>query len=266
MKKYIFIILGCVVIVLIALGFMSSGGKLDQAPGSTDGQPADQASQQEARKPEDIKVAIYDPADEPSALTKLLESRLKSIGYQVSITKILPDSAEAQSNLTTLLLHSSMQSSMTTLQHTFLHSSLVRQILNESFAEDVLIAVWNVEDISWGDQADEAHRLALPEPASVSIVTYNAGAASGAAGAFVDVLKAQGYTQAQAENTDTVLKGASIIYYKQGYKESAKKMMELLKAQGYSDRTYRARQDQPAALVIMLAPPSNTATATSTAQ
>ncbi len=267
MKKYILIAIGCLIVIAIGFVLLASTGSKNTAGGANPDQTADanQAAAESARKPADIKVAIYDPATTPSALTDLLEKRLKALGYQVDTTTTVPDPTQVPSNLTTLFLRGTMAPSFVTLQHTFLNSSLVRQFTSDAFSEDVLIAAWNVDDITWGDLAADAQTLAMPDPASVSIVVYNAGAASGAAGTVAGILKGQGYTQAAAKNGATAITGPSVIYYQTGYKDVAKKLMGVLKTNGYPDRTYRYQQNQEADLVLMLAAPQTaTSTATST--
>ena len=210
--------------------------------------------------PKDISVGIYDPLDEPSALTKLLEKRLKGLGYSVAVVKD-EGNAEANSERVTVLFKPDAKDKLATLKQKGIASAIVRQIESGALSQDLVIATWSIDDIDWGDMAAELDAFRNMDPASVGIQVLNAGAATGEAGRIVDVLKSAGYVQANGESADSEVTGPAIVYYQRNFRTVAKKMVSLLTSNGYADVTYRSRQDQATPIVVVLTAGAPTSTA-----
>ncbi|MBI4090650.1 MAG: LytR C-terminal domain-containing protein [Candidatus Komeilibacteria bacterium] len=211
-------------------------------------------------EPKDISVGIYDPAEEPSAVTKLLEKRLQSLGYRVSVVKD-EGAAEANSERMTVLFTSAAKDKLVTLKQKGIASAVVRQIESGSISYDLVMAAWSIDDIDWGDMEAELGTYRDVKPESVAVLVLNAGAETGEAGRIADVLKGAGYTQAAGESAESEATGPSVVYYQRNFRTVAKKIVTFLRANGYADATYRARQDQTMPIVIVLTAGTPTSTA-----
>lgn len=252
MKKQLIII----VLILLAVGGMvllsvQSGVKQAQPEGAdTPGQTSNGAVENSVVAPSDISVGIFDPKDEPSEATRLLEARLTALGYKVTIVKTA-DAEQAASERVTLLFRAGAEDTLTTLKLQGIAAAVVRQIESSTIEQDILIVAWSFEDIDWGTEAD-LDTLRNVSPESVAILVLNAGAETGEAGRIADVLKNAGYTQAVGESSENEVTGPAVVYYRRNFRSIAKKLVPLLKSNGYADATYRARENQAAPLVIVL--------------
>lgn len=210
-------------------------------------------------EPKDISVGIYDPSEEPSTVTKLLEKRLKSFGYQVTVVKD-EGAAEANSERVTVLFTSAAKDKLVTLKQKGIASAVVRQIETGTISRDIVIAAWSINDIDWGDMDAELDAFRNVNPETVGIMVLNAGAPTGEAGRIVDVLKGAGYTQATGESAESAVTGPATVYYQRNFRSVARKMISLLGSNGYQDATYRARQDQATPIVVVLTAGTPTST------
>ena len=250
MKK-ILIILGIIILLVVAgILFVNFNQSEEEELGSSlnDNQLAGEES---AIKPWKITVGLYDPATEPDKLTKLLDSRLKEIGFKTAILKELVDPAAAESEKTTLLFRPENKEKLEVFARETIATAVYRRGENSVIAEDLIVASWNLEDFDWGSFSQLANEYNNPLPAVVSVLVLNAGAESGSAGEVVDLLKASGYSQAQAQNAETPA-SQSMIYYQRNYKNAAKTLQKLLAENGYPDISYRSQLTQAANLLIIL--------------
>jgi len=253
MKKTL-IITGIIILVIAAgLVFVSFNNSAEEKEATDENQ---NVSPEPALKPWEITVGVYDPAEEPGALTKLLESRLKEVGFKTTILKELVDPDAANSEKTTLLFRSNTAEALVVVVREIMSSSLYRKGLNEAIIEDVVIGSWNIEDINWGSFADLANKYDNPAPAEVSVLVVNAGAKAGSAADLAEFLVAQGYTQAKAKNIEAaeIADRPALIYYDRNYKNAAKNLRQLLSENGYEEITYQPRLNQEAKIVIILGP------------
>jgi len=251
MKK-IFIIISVLIVISLAWLVFNSSSK----PAGLNlniNQPAE-ATPVSTLKPSEVTVGLYDPAPEPSQLTKLFDSRLKEIGFKTAIFNELVDPDAANQEKTTLLFRQSTQKAMELVSREVIKSNLYRKGQNDGIEQDVVISAWNIEDINWGSFADLAEQYNNPDPAATSVLVLNAGAESGAAGELVEILKQNGFSQAAAENSELNPGQPALIYYQRNYKNLAKTLRQLLAANGYPDVTYRSQLSQPANIVIVLGP------------
>lgn len=257
MKKF-FLVTGIIVVLIIAWGMIKSA-VTPPADESTDGQPTS-TEQQTTLKPFEITVGIFDPEAEPSKLTKLLESRLKEIGFKVSILKELVDPNAAEQEKTTLLYRPSTIEALRVVEKMAINSSLYRQGQNEAILQDVVISAWNIEDINWGSFQALAEQYASPQPADISVQVVNAGASAGAAEALAELLQTVGYVQVKIENAPAEQKAdqPALIFYQRNYKNAAKALRQLLNEHQYDNVSYRVELIQPANINIVLGPTAAT--------
>lgn len=213
--------------------------------------------------PSEITVGLYDPAESPSEPTKLLDSRLKDIGFKTVILQELVDPDSANQEKTTLLFLPATREALKVLEQEIIKSNLYREGQNEAILQDVVISAWNIEDINWGNLQAAADKLNNPEPKEVTAVVLNAGAKEGVAGELAELLQNEGYAQAEAKNAEDemVAEKPILIYHQRNYKETAKNLRELLSDNDYDGVSYQIRLEQEANIVIILGPElSETAT------
>ena len=142
MKKF-FIIIGVILVLGIAWLIFSPG------PDSEEDTNLDTAQTEEKIiKPWEITVGLYDPADEPDKLTKLLQSRLRELGFKEVILQELVDPAAANQEKTTLLFRSNTEDRLAVVVGKVINSNLYRQGLNEAIVQDVIISAWNIAAIA----------------------------------------------------------------------------------------------------------------------
>jgi len=216
---------------------------------------ADALAEEEDRiKPWDITLGIYDPAEEPTKLTKLLESRLKELGFKVTILLELVDPAAGRQERTTLLYRSNTEDKLEVVIDKVINSTLFRRGENQAIEQDVIITTWSIDDINWGSFSDLADEYNSPSPKNVSVLVLNAGAEPGTAGKIAILLNEEGYDQAEALNADEQTSPKPIlIYYQRNYKKVAKSIRRLLLDYDFSDGvSYIYRPDQEANIIITL--------------
>ncbi len=249
MKKFL-IIIGVLIIIIIGWIVINS---LRQPKNANTNQLVTGEPPVEI-KPWEITVGLFDPATEPNKLTKLLESRLKEIGFKTIILKELVDPEAANQEKTTLLFRTDTEKKLTVVIREIINSNLYRKGQNEAILQDVIFSAWNIEDINWGSFSDLANQYNNPNPAEVSIIIINAGAPSGTAGQLTELLMAQGYTKTEAKDAeaDEVADKPALIYYNRNYKNVAKNLRKILSDNGYSEVTYRPQLNQESNIVIKL--------------
>ena len=266
MKKAL-IVVGTVV-ALVALWLIVKSVSAPPAADTANTQPTS-TEPQVTLKPFEITVGLFDQADEPGKLTKLLESRLREIGFRVTIFQEFVDPNAAEQEKTTLLFRPNSATALKVVEREMMSSSLYRQGQNEAITEDVIFSAWNIEDINWGSFQALADQYNNPQSADVSVQVVNAGAPEGAAAALVEQLKAAGYEQAAAADApedELAADQPALIYYQRNYKNAAKALRQVIDER-YDNVSYRFELVQPANIVIVLGPPagqtsSDTATST----
>ena len=253
MKKYIIIL-----IIIVAVAFL---GWLALRSGA---EPEDlninqsAVKQEPELKPWEVTLGLYDPAPEPSKPTKLLESRLKELGFKTTILTELVDPGAANQEATTLLFRLNTEEALAVvIDKVMAKTASYRQGQNNAILQDVIISAWNIDDINWGAFSELAGKYDNPDPAEVTVLVINAGAESGAAVELAELLKEATYSQAAAENAEGTSEEATkpaLIYYQRNYKNAAKNLRQFLAGQGYTDASYRFQLDQEANIVIVLGP------------
>lgn len=265
MKKIVFITIGIVLLIVISvLAFQKPSTPSAQEQGLVEAGAEDSSIQIVDRDPAGISVGIVDTAPEATSATKLLEQRLKAIGFTVSIMQNHPNAAQAGSDLMTVLYAPGEASAVDVLQRTAAMTGVIRRFEYGAKDPTLVIAAWSLDDILWGDQSAEAQKLMDIDPGSVGVTVLNSGAASGEAGRIADVLKTKGYALAEGVTGDSELIGDSIVYYQRNFRSTAKKIVSMLRENGFPNVTYRARQNQDVPIVIELMGQEGAATETPT--
>lgn len=255
----------CMKKILITIGLLLivGIGWLVFSPGSDNGKDVNldadvSLAEEETIKPWEISVGLYDPAEEPSKLTQLLQSRLRELGFKEIIITELVDPSAADQEKTTLLFRPNSEEQLEVVADKLISANVYRKGLNEAIEQDVIISAWNLDDINWGEFADLANKYNTPEPAEVSVLVINAGTESGAAGDLVEFLIDQGYSQAEAINSETAEEATKpvLIQHQRNYKNAAKTLRQLLADNDYSGVAYQIQLEQDANIVIVLGPPA----------
>lgn len=253
MKKYIIIIVIIVVVAFIGWFALRPGAEPEDL---NINQSA--VKQEPELKPWEVTLGLYDPAPEPNKLTKLLESRLKELGFKTTILTELVDPEAANQEMTTLLFRLNTQEALAVvIDKVMAKTASYRKGQNDAILQDVIISVWNIDDINWGAFSELASKYNNPDPAEVTVLVINAGAQSRAAAELAELLKEAGYNQAVAENAEETAEEATkpaLIYYQRNYKNVAKNLRHFLADQGYTDASYRIQLEQKANIVIVLGP------------
>ncbi|HLC89615.1 MAG TPA: LytR C-terminal domain-containing protein [Patescibacteria group bacterium] len=250
MKK-ILIIIGIIIILVIAgwLVFANFNNSAEKDEATNQNQNVNQTL---TLKPWEITVGIYDPAETPSPLTKLLESRLKEIGFKAVILSDITDPQAVNTDKTTLLYRAETEKDLAVVASELIVTNVYRRGQNQSIIEDVIIVAWNIEDINWGSFAELADKYNHPKPEDVSILILNAGAKSGSAGQLAKILGKEGHAKTKVESAETEIQESALIYYQRNYKETAKDLRKILAENGYPEATYRIDINQADNIVIKL--------------
>ena len=196
MKKF-FITVG--VLMIIAVGYLAvrPGSK----PEDLNVNQAINQAQEPRLKPWEVNVGLYDPNQEPNKLTKLLESRLKELGFKTAILAELVDPGAVNQEIATLLFRLNTQEALAVvIDKAMAKTSSYRQGQNDAILQDVIISAWSIDDINWGSFAELAGKYNNPDPAEVTVSVINIGAESGTAAKVAGLLKDAGYNQAIAKN------------------------------------------------------------------
>ncbi len=251
MKKYIII---AIIVVVVFIGWLAL--RSNSEPKDLNVNQSAEGANEPQLKPWEVTVGLYDPVPEPNKLTKLLESRLKELGFKTTILTELVDPGAANQEATTLLFRLNTQEALAVvIDKVMAKTASYRKGQNEAILQDVIISSWNINDINWGAFSELASQYDNPLPAEVSVLVLNAGAESGTAGELAKLLKIEGYSQAQAEDADQkVITEPAIIYYQRNYKNVAKNLRKFLADQGYTNASYRIQLEQEANIVIVLGP------------
>ena len=249
MKK-ILIIIG--VIILIIVGWLIFANLNNSAQKNEVTNQNQEVKAEPELKPWEITVGIYDPAEQPNTLTKLLESRLKEIGFKAVILEDITDPQSANSDKTTLLYRAETEKKLSVVDSELIATNVYRRGQNQSIIEDVIIVAWNIEDINWGSFTELADKYNHPKPEEVFLLILNAGAKSGSAAELAKILEKAGYIKTKAESAQTEIKESALIYYQRNYKEAAKDLQKILTGNGYPEATYRADINQADNIVIIL--------------
>lgn len=246
MKKIIIIL---VVILAVAIGFFvirfSPKLGLENKNGRTDGANI---------KPSDITVGVYDASENPSEKTLLLQSRLQDVGFKTIIVKQLISEEWSQGNQTTIVYRPDKLQAMDLIEKDILLPRLFRKGENDSLEQDVVIALWNKEDINWGKPKASENQDAIKEDKdkiSINIIFSKDKTAD--AQTAQDILRAGGYENLKLIFVDNATTTSTIIFYANGYKDMAKELRNYLAEKGHIDATYRARDPQETPLVIEFA-------------
>lgn len=249
MKKFL-IIIGLLLIIGIGWMMFSSGS-------SSREQVSLEIEKEDTIKPWAITVGLYDPADEPSKLTDLLQSRARAVGFKVVLLQELVDPDAANNKATTILYRPNTEAQLNVFASKMIASSVYRKGLNEAIEQDVIIAAWNISDINWGEFGELAEKYNNPLVAEVSVSVVNAGAEPGKAGELTTFLIDQGFTQAEAINSDEDAPPATrsvLITHQRNYRETAKKVRRILADYGFSGVTYQSDIKQDPNIIITLGP------------
>ena len=167
------------------------------------------------------------------------------------IERELVDPQAATLERTTLLHRTLTKDKAEALQKNVFGNAPLRLGLNEAIQEDVVISVWNIEDVAWGELNESAQKFLEPAPEIITVAVSNASGVDGAAGDLAEALQQAGYVQVTAGNAETLSTETQVIvYYQRNFKNAAKKIRELLLAQGYGNVSYRSALEQTTNLVI----------------
>ncbi len=255
MKKYIIII--AIIVVVVFIGWLALRPSPEPEDLNTN-QPA--VKQEPELKPWAVAVGLYDPAPEPNKLTKLLESRLKELGFKTTILTELVDPSAANQETTTLLFRLNTQEALAVVIDKVMAKNVsYREGQNDAILQDVIISVWSIDDINWGSFSELANKYNNPNPAEITVSVINAGAEPGAAGQIAELLREGGFIDVEAksaeegENAEKTIE-PTIVYYQRNYKNIAKDLRKFLIDQGYIKTSYRIRLDQETNVVIVLGP------------
>ncbi len=260
MKKYLFAILAIALLAAVWVVSAFIQGRPDSGAAIKNG-AAEAGVEESLVDPSDIHVGILSDASSSKA-ARLLESRLKSLGFKVELVSGAITNLERSKSETSFRLHKSASAKLVTLKRLAFKPALFREERTENQDQEVLVTAWNIDDVRWADMADEALTLVSKDPAEVPVLVMNAGAAVGIAGKLATRLSEQGYTQAEAKNAEgETYAGSALIQYQRNYREQAKRLLSVIKKEGFSEASYRFRADQETPLVVVL----GTATSTSPA-
>lgn len=255
-----------ILIVLLGYGLWSGIGAFLQRSDTVAKTelPDDGAVTEEAvleREPGKSTVGILDPAYEPSEATKLLEQHLKSLGFQVTVVTAEAQSDERAQEETTLRINSGSEDALATVRRLVLVPTVIRTAPAEGQEADVVFSAWNVSDIAWSEEESiDAGRLSSPNPGTIPVLVLNAGAESGTGGRIADLLKQKGFTLATAENSDTESLEEALVYYRRNFRTTARLIVQELISTGYSEASYRYRDNQEQPVVVVLGTSSATST------
>lgn len=250
MKKFFIILIILIVIVVGCVAFQSETEPEDLNINQT-------VEEEPKLKPWEVTVGLYNPDAEQNKLTTLLESRLKELGFKVEILTELVDPDAAKNEKTTLLFRMNTKKELeVVIDKVMGGATSFRKGENNAILQDVIISVWNIDDISWGSFSELANKYNTPEPAEISVTVVNAGAESGAAGEIAELLEAEGFPEVEAKNAKEGEETTepSLVYYQRNYKTVARNMRKFLIDHGYANTTYRARLEQETNIVIILGP------------
>lgn len=247
-SKTAIVVFTAAVIIILLIVFISLRGSREEKPPANTGARTDAARTEIS--PKDISVGIYDPREEPMDETKLLEERLKELGFKTKISLSIIDGVAANDEATTILYKNKDELAIQAFVKETIKNSSFRKGYNEYIAEDIVIGSWNIDDVRWGSLSDKADSYINPKPENVSILAQNAGAKTGAAGKLANLLKENGYALARAENAPNIQEG-TIVYYKRNYKKTAEKIAKIA-SQQYPNISFQYQEKQDAPIVIII--------------
>lgn len=255
--KIFFIVIGVLIVLVAGCIVLSPGTEPENLNTNQPEKP-----QEPTLKPWEISVGLYDPDIEPNKLTKLLESRLKELGFKTVILNELVDPGSANQEKTTLLFRPATEDALEVVIDKVINRlASYRKGQNEAIIQDIIISAWNIDDINWGGFSELASKYNNPDPAEVSILVLNSGAEPGAAGSLAELLTDQGYSQVEFENSEEeeVATKPALITYQRNYKNVAKGMRKFLVDNNYPNTSYQIKLDQQANIVITLGPDQDSA-------